>query len=255
MTRITNINGSANIQRLMEKAPAGLHNFCEKIIEQYFDKSSNIMDIAAGTGAMTRRLANKGYSNITANDIDIDSYEATEIEFRSIDLNSKFADRFQTESFDGILAIEIVEHLENSLTFLRQCSSILKNDGYLLITTPNILGSESLVQWLKNGHFLYFSPEWYHSIRHISILPSWLLDAQIIECGMKIIYRGYTPRLLKRNLALSPRNMMGSIALQLADFILRSCGRPKAEIKGTNYVVLCSKQYYSRPLKYGQNSQ
>ena len=230
----------------MEKAPTGLHNFCEKLIEKYFDKSSHILDIAAGTGAMARRLANKGYSNITANDIDIDSFEAAEIKFRSIDLNSKFADRFQTEAFDGILAIEIIEHLENSLAFLRQCNSILKTDGYLLITTPNILGSESLVQWLKNGHFLYFSPEWYQCIKHISILPSWMLEAQILECGMKIIYRGYTPRLLKRNSVFSPRNMMGSIALKLADSILRSCGRPKAEINGTNYVVLCRKQNYSR---------
>jgi SAM-dependent methyltransferase len=240
------INGSLNMQRLMEKAPTGLHDFCEELIERYFDRSNNILDIAAGTGAMARRLVRKGYLNINANDIDFGSFEAKEIEFTSINLNSQFADRFQTEAFDGILAIEIIEHLDNSLAFLSQCSSILKNNGYLLITTPNILGSESLLQWLRKGHYLYFSPEWYQSIRHVSILPSWLLDAKIIESGMKIVYRGYTPRLLKRNFAFTPRNMMGSIAIRFIDIILRGFGRPKAEIKGTNYVVLCNKQNNSQ---------
>lgn len=227
---------------LMEKAPTGLHAFCEELIGEYFEKSYKILDIATGTGAMARRLLKRGYSNIATNDINTDSFEANEIKFSSIDLNSNFVEKFGTEAFDGILAIEIIEHLENPLSFIRQCAEILKKDGCLLITTPNVLGSESLIQWLKNGHLLYFSPDWYQNIRHISILPAWLFDAKLNDSGLHFVYRGYTPRLLKKEPAFSPRNILGYFAVRLVDIVLRTSGRPKAEVQGTNYVVLCSKQ-------------
>jgi len=226
---------------LMEKAPAGLHAFCEDLIGKYLENSDKILDIAAGTGAMARRLQKRGYTNIVANDINADSFEADEIKFNSVDLNANFVEEFGPEGYDCILGMEIIEHLENPLSFIRQCTKILKNDGYLLITTPNVLASESLIQWLKKGHFLYFSPDWYQSIRHISIQPAWLLEAQLTESGFTIIYRGFTPRLLKRGGNFMLRNLIAYVAVRLVDIALRTGGRPKSEAQGTNYVVLCKK--------------
>ncbi|MFC1578169.1 class I SAM-dependent methyltransferase [Thermodesulfobacteriota bacterium] len=226
---------------LMEKAPEGLHAFCEELIAEKIEKSSNILDIATGTGAMSRRLLKRGYTHIVANDINADAFEASEVEFKSNDLNSDFVQKIGADAFDLILAVEIIEHLENPLSFVRQCTHILKKGGYLLITTPNVLGSESLIQWLKNGHWLYFSPEWYHATGHISILPAWLLDEHVIENGLRMVYRGFTPRLLKRESNFWLRNILGDVATRLLDIILRSIGKPKAEVQGTNYVVLCRK--------------
>jgi len=192
---------------------------------------------------MARRLTKKGYPNVTANDIDSSSFAAEEIEFTSIDLNTYFSKKFGHEAYNAILAIEIIEHLENPLAFIRECKDILKDDGYLLITTPNVLGSESLIRWLQNGYFLYFSPGWYKSVRHISILPPWLLDAKLAECGVHIIYRGFTPNLLKRSSSLSFRDIFGYLTLKCANVVLRGCGRSKGETTGTNYVLLCKKQH------------
>jgi SAM-dependent methyltransferase len=44
---------------------------------------------------------------------------------------------FPPLSFDTIIAGEIIEHLEHPAKFLRECKKILKDDGVLLITTPN----------------------------------------------------------------------------------------------------------------------
>jgi SAM-dependent methyltransferase len=233
---------------LMEKAPQGLHDFCEVLIDKYFQKSFKILDIASGTGALARRLTKKGYSNIVANDIDSTMFEAKEIEFTSIDLNSCFSDEFGSETFDVICAIEIIEHLENPLSFIRECKKVLKDDGYLLITTPNVLGSESLIQWLRRGGFLYFSPYWKKSLGHISILPAWLLDAKLVECGFDIVYKVFTPRLIKGESSLGLRNTLGYFAIKVIDIILRGCGRSKREAIGTNYVVLSKKISISRDL-------
>jgi len=44
---------------------------------------------------------------------------------------------FSTSSFDTIVAGEIIEHIENPASFLKGCHKILKEDGRLLVTTPN----------------------------------------------------------------------------------------------------------------------
>jgi SAM-dependent methyltransferase len=44
---------------------------------------------------------------------------------------------FEPKSFDSIIAGELIEHLENPASFLRGCRSILRDDGRLLLTTPN----------------------------------------------------------------------------------------------------------------------
>lgn len=75
------MNEINDMNLLMEKAPQGLHNFCEVLIDEYFQKSFKILDIASGTGAMTRRLTKKGYPDVVANDIDSTSFAAKEIEF------------------------------------------------------------------------------------------------------------------------------------------------------------------------------
>jgi methionine biosynthesis protein MetW len=54
-----------------------------------------------------------------------------------IDLNSDFLD-YPNNSFDIILMEEVIEHLVNPDHALEETFRLLKNGGYLLITTPNL---------------------------------------------------------------------------------------------------------------------
>lgn len=229
---------------LMEKAPSGLHDFCELLIDNNIPKDYKILDIAAGTGAMSRRLANKGYKDITANDLNGADYQASEIKFTSTDLNKQFSDIFGYKTFDAIIAIEIIEHLENPIAFLRECSKTLKDNGFLLVTTPNVLGSESLMQFIKNRELLYFSREHLKNLGHISILPNWLLDEHISKCGFRATYSGYTPRLLARSKSINPFNLIGYGILKTLDYLALALGRSKSETIGTNYIILAKNEEF-----------
>ena len=89
-----------------------------------------------------------------------------------------------------ILAIEIIEHIENPQQFLRECNSLLINGGYLILTTPNVCDFNSKRKWLFESEFYHFSPEAIHYTGHISILPYWLLEYFLISANFNI-QKGY----------------------------------------------------------------
>lgn len=52
--------------------------------------------------------------------------------------------------FDTILAFDLIEHLSNQGLFLDACKRNLKNDGKLILTTPNCFGMFNLTAKLMN---------------------------------------------------------------------------------------------------------
>lgn len=73
---------------------------------------------------------------------------------------------FGRNSFDTIVASNLIEHVENPTEFLRQCSSVLKTKGVLIISTDNpyrwqtLIGNVFLPKGLMSSdvHILYCEP-------------------------------------------------------------------------------------------------
>lgn len=45
---------------------------------------------------------------------------------------------FKDTSFDTVVALEIIEHVNSSIHLLREIHRVLKNEGFLILSTPNI---------------------------------------------------------------------------------------------------------------------
>ena len=45
--------------------------------------------------------------------------------------------RLKTDSFDCVLAIEVLEHVNDDLSFIREVHRVLKERGVFMMTTPN----------------------------------------------------------------------------------------------------------------------
>lgn len=89
--------------------------------------------------------------------------------------------------FNQVVAIEVIEHLENPSRFFREIAGLLEDDGKLILSTPNVLSVPSVMAAFKRGEFALFSADDCVSSGHISILPWWLLDHLAKSAGLRAI--------------------------------------------------------------------
>lgn len=139
-------------------------------IKNHFNINSiegiSILDIGCGGGLITEPLSNLGSNilGIDASEININiaqdhakitkapaKYKAILVE----DLLKKSKTQFQV-----ILALEVLEHVENTEFFIQCCCKLLKPGGIIIFSTLNktissflkaILGAEYLLKWLPIG--------------------------------------------------------------------------------------------------------
>lgn len=96
-----------------------------------------------------------------------------------INLNNKTYS-IESESYDTIIAGEIIEHLNHPIIFLEECKRILKPNGRIIIITPNMTSICYILGIIKN-----IDKKNYHC-------HAWnmdLFDALVYRSGLKVIHK------------------------------------------------------------------
>lgn len=114
-----------------------------------------VLDLGAGEGAMCQRLLEAGY-DVSACDLFPHMFCCPGIECRKVDLMESL--NYEDESFDFVLCIEVVEHLESQLAMFKEVSRILAPGGVFMFTTPNISSFKSRLSFLFSGYFYAHGP-------------------------------------------------------------------------------------------------
>ncbi len=170
------------------KADYRVHNVCFDLIRKNLGESSNlkVLDIATGTGALAQRLMDAFPSwKVDVNDFEKQALIRANKKF-SLDLNDEFCKKITGTKYDIIVAVEILEHLENPWHFLRNLRKLLKPNGLLVISTPNGDSYLDRIFYITQGHSLYFGEAGYeNSVGHITEVPDWLFRKVAVSAGFK----------------------------------------------------------------------
>lgn len=107
-----------------------------KFIRKYFGniKGLNVLDCGISKGTVAEILSKRGANCFG---IDVNPREIIGVKIIQADLNNGIPDL--GTKFDIIFAGEIIEHLFDDSRFVRECHDILKPDGILIVTVPNLV--------------------------------------------------------------------------------------------------------------------
>lgn len=178
--------GNVQYRGLRIHALEGVHEFVGDIAARVFAPGSNVLDLAAGTGAMCMRLKDLGLSP-TGSDLVVENFRLHDsMPFVAANFNHVFPAEF-LDRFEGVVASEIIEHLENPRHFLRQCFAVLKPGGHLILTTPNVDSALSRALLVRIGTFKWFGQQQYAIDGHITPLPLIVLRNAMAEAGFNIL--------------------------------------------------------------------
>lgn len=184
------------------------HEVVRDLFEKFVSAPAKVVDLAAGQGAFSLVLQRLGH-DVTAVDFSRENWKATNIPLELRDLDSEFAASIIAEhgKFDALAAIEIVEHLENPFRFIRQCAELLKPNGLMFLTTPNVEAVNSRLIFFYSGRLNSFGA--YETVRpaHITPIFKWKMEMMLEEAGFETVHEGFN-----RVVYATGTNLKGKIA-------------------------------------------
>lgn len=121
-----------------------------KFIKRYLDKipkNIKIIDLGCGEGVLVEEYKNEGWDIVG---LDYNYSSKFVIKGDITDL------KFKDQTFDLVLALDIIEHLsfDEQEKALSEISRILKRDGRVLISIPNLAHFASRITFLLSGKLL-----------------------------------------------------------------------------------------------------
>jgi len=120
----------------------------EKILEMV-EKNPNakILDLGCGSGEFTRALAKRictdNIYGVEISESAIESAKKKGIKIIRSDLNNPLP--LKDKMFNFICANQVIEHLYNTDTFVKEIYRLLKEDGYAIVSTPNLASFHNIV--------------------------------------------------------------------------------------------------------------
>ncbi len=134
-----------------------------RIIKQY-KKQGNILDVGCAGGIFLNVAIE---NNFNAYGIEVSKYAVKNAEEKlksKIELATLEHCTFKNKFFDVITLLDVIEHFSNPYSSLQRVNNLLKDDGIILIYTPNINSLPFYI--IKEGwgiiapehHIYYFSP-------------------------------------------------------------------------------------------------
>ena len=105
-------------------------------ITRYLSPHSRILEVGCGTGYVSRYLKKLGY-RVECADLFFDALQfCKDRDAGDLYYQYNLSDRLFIEEFDGICAFDVLEHIDDDETVLKNVHDALKPGGILFITVP-----------------------------------------------------------------------------------------------------------------------
>jgi 2-polyprenyl-3-methyl-5-hydroxy-6-metoxy-1,4-benzoquinol methylase len=133
-------------------------------LSNFLKKGSHIIEVGSSLGLFVEQALNQGFL-IDGVEINTALSDFVKNKYGIKIFNDFFENVEFTSQYDAIVSWEVIEHVINPFEFLKKCTTILKKEGHVIMSLPNIDGIEFKVCGIQHeiieapGHINYFSPK------------------------------------------------------------------------------------------------
>ena len=127
-------------------------------------KAGSLLEIGCNAGEFLM-VAKKAGWDVNGVDISKKAVERAKkngLKVKAHDVNKKLP--FSDGSFDAIIAGEVIEHTFDDLKFLNECQRVLKKNGILIFTTPNLLSLKNRILMLFGFNPRYVLADYHYKV-------------------------------------------------------------------------------------------
>lgn len=175
---------------IIQMATYWIHKKVLEMSSNLINKDTKILIAACWKWAFEKVLVEEYWilpSNITSLDIDENyHYEKCKLNFKKCDLNQPFT-FIKNNSYDLIISIETIEHLNNQFNVINEFYRILKKNWNIIITSPNCESIASRIFYMFKWVFPSFTDVNFKLSWHIVPFFSWSLKNYLDWKKLKII--------------------------------------------------------------------
>ncbi|MEM9191974.1 MAG: class I SAM-dependent methyltransferase [Myxococcota bacterium] len=174
----------SRIPRHENDSAPGTHETNLSLALGRFPLDGRVVDLGAGTGSMSRALRDAGMK-VTA----VDLRELPEAEFEGIARVNANLDKgvpLPDESFDGAVCQEVAHQVENPWALLREIARVLRPDGHLVLSTPNMYHVAVRLYELAKNQTPFFLQHHYEEAHQMTPLPLWNLERMGAQAGLTL---------------------------------------------------------------------
>lgn len=142
-----------------------------------------VLDIGCGHGFFTSCLSGKHSVvgiDISSQDIDIARRRYPCVNFQLMNAEKLI---FPDDYFEEVYAIDVLEHVDNLDTVLREISRVLKTDGKFIVNIP---------YWKSEKWLAKIRPSYFQEIHHVRVFKDKELDDILCKYNMKILSKKKT---------------------------------------------------------------
>jgi methionine biosynthesis protein MetW len=129
---------------------------CTRIEEaiNLLGKGNMLLDVGCGEGTFAK-LAQKKIDHIYGIDLCFRALKRTNsMNFQVVKGNlNKEGISFQSDTFDAVTCLDVIEHVFDPVALLSEINRVLKENGILILTTPNVRFIDHISQILMKGKF------------------------------------------------------------------------------------------------------
>lgn len=156
------------------------------LIAKELDPNSTVLEFGPASGRLTKYMTEKKCCQVYIVEIDEEAAAIAKKYAKDAVVGDiqeyKWLEQFEKIRFDFILFADVLEHLYDPRKVLRQASTLLKSDGKIIFSVPNIAHNSIIIDLMKNK--FDYQPTGLLDETHIRFWTQEIIEEVLKECKL-----------------------------------------------------------------------